>query len=494
MLGLTAKLDALPSFPFVTEGDPTVREIHRIVAAMGEPARDALAAQFQALVGYRLELAPVTIRRDVHDSVEAAAQQWLRATVALLKDVYGSSSPAVLTAYPELRFVLDTSPYFSEEIVGTRMVTTEPWDIVVAMDWLLERNVDGSLAVRILEGGAGCLGGLDWTSFVARAMADAWSSVAGFDRFEDGTAAVKKMIVESGRRASEAGGIAVNYQEQDLPGILGRSAMHPFRIWLEGGRTPLISSWNKHELEYVASEGYYFYRGQRVTSFWLQYSPSTLDPTMPTYRRVGAAYKTEYHLSHALPGFWHRYVFEGGHERWRVLNPLGCELACDKAVLACLPKLVRFYLNEEPLIASTEYELFIDKDGVVNADRIEEVFSNPERWVVKSRIDNSEGKGVFVGAFLANGAKRHGRSWSQLRDEVVKAPLLFTCQKFFKEQTIDMPGSGPRAFEIRSLAWTSDGQANSVGTPFVRSSPPGMTRTLTGQDTSSVIPVLVPRR
>ncbi|HEY1420247.1 MAG TPA: circularly permuted type 2 ATP-grasp protein [Candidatus Dormibacteraeota bacterium] len=73
-----------------------------------------------------------------------------------------------------------------------------------------------------------------------------------------------------------------------------------------------------------------------------------------------------------------------------IANALGNGVADDKAVYALVPKIIRYYLDEDPVLPNVETYLCSNK-----ADR-DHVLANLERLVVKT-VDGSGGYGMLIG-------------------------------------------------------------------------------------------------
>jgi uncharacterized circularly permuted ATP-grasp superfamily protein len=73
-----------------------------------------------------------------------------------------------------------------------------------------------------------------------------------------------------------------------------------------------------------------------------------------------------------------------------IANALGNGVADDKLLYTYVPDLIRYFLNEEPLLDNVESYRLGDPDS------LHEVINNLERYVVKP-VDGSGGKGIVIG-------------------------------------------------------------------------------------------------
>ena len=90
-----------------------------------------------------------------------------------------------------------------------------------------------------------------------------------------------------------------------------------------------------------------------------------------------------------------------------IVNAIGNGVADDKAVYAYVPAMIRYYLNEEPVLANVPtYELTSEESR-------QYVFSNIKNMVVK-RTNQSGGYGMIMGNKIKDAAKNHNDTGSGL--------------------------------------------------------------------------------
>ena len=87
-----------------------------------------------------------------------------------------------------------------------------------------------------------------------------------------------------------------------------------------------------------------------------------------------------------VPGLFD--VYRSG--RLSLANSVGTGVSDDKAIYAYMPRIIRFYLNEEPILQNVETHLCREKEG------LEYTLANMEQLVVKP-VGESGGYGVMVG-------------------------------------------------------------------------------------------------
>jgi uncharacterized circularly permuted ATP-grasp superfamily protein len=109
-----------------------------------------------------------------------------------------------------------------------------------------------------------------------------------------------------------------------------------------------------------------------------------------------------------------------------VANAFGTGVADDKAVYHYVPEMIRFYLNEEPILANVKTYLLSDPE------QREHVLGRLDELVVKP-TGESGGKGVFIGpttpadelAGLADVIRAHPQRW--IAQELVKLSTVPTA-------------------------------------------------------------------
>lgn len=105
-----------------------------------------------------------------------------------------------------------------------------------------------------------------------------------------------------------------------------------------------------------------------------------------------------------------------------IVNAVGNGVADDKAIYAFVPAMIKYYLNEEPLLPNVEtYELS-------NADARQYVFDNLNKMVIK-RTNQSGGYGMVMGNSVTE------KDWVKARKEIEADPRSFIAQPIIKLST-----------------------------------------------------------
>lgn len=128
-----------------------------------------------------------------------------------------------------------------------------------------------------------------------------------------------------------------------------------------------------------------------------------------------------------------------------IVNAVGNGVADDKAVYPLVPDMIKYYLNEEPLLKNVPTYL------MTNAEHREHVFANIEKMVIK-KTNESGGYGMLM-----------GRSATQQEIEVYKKEVLQNPREFIAQPIISLSSApcyingklAPRRVDLRPFALCS---------------------------------------
>jgi uncharacterized circularly permuted ATP-grasp superfamily protein len=105
-----------------------------------------------------------------------------------------------------------------------------------------------------------------------------------------------------------------------------------------------------------------------------------------------------------------------------IVNAVGNGVADDKAIYAFVPAMIKYYLDEEPLLPNVEtYEMS-------NPDARQYVFDNLNRMVIK-RTNQSGGYGMVMGNSVTE------KDWMKARKEIEADPRSFIAQPIIRLST-----------------------------------------------------------
>jgi uncharacterized circularly permuted ATP-grasp superfamily protein len=126
-----------------------------------------------------------------------------------------------------------------------------------------------------------------------------------------------------------------------------------------------------------------------------------------------------------------------------VANAFGTGVADDKAVYHYVPEMIRFYLNEEPILANVETYLLSDPE------QLHHVLGRLDELVVKP-TGESGGKGVFIGPATP------ADELAGLADVITAYPDRWIAQEVVNLSTVPTAGSdgrlAPRHVDLRPFA------------------------------------------
>jgi uncharacterized circularly permuted ATP-grasp superfamily protein len=127
-------------------------------------------------------------------------------------------------------------------------------------------------------------------------------------------------------------------------------------------------------------------------------------------------------------------------------NAVGTGVADDKAIYAYMPRIIRYYLQEDPILNNVETNICREKEGLAaTLDRLEELVTKP--------VGGSGGYGVVVGPHASKKTLR------DLRRQVIADPKNFISQPTVKLSvcpTLTGRSVEPRHVDLRPFAVTGD--------------------------------------
>ena len=141
-----------------------------------------------------------------------------------------------------------------------------------------------------------------------------------------------------------------------------------------------------------------------------------------------------------------------------IANAVGNGVADDKAVYAYVPQMIKYYLNEEPILNN------VPTFQMENKDEREHVYAQLNSMVIK-RTNQSGGYGMIMGNSVEE------EEWIKTKEEIEKDPRSFIAQPIIKLSTVPCFINGrlqPRHVDLRPYAL--------FGVDGVKIVPGGLTR------------------
>ena len=108
----------------------------------------------------------------------------------------------------------------------------------------------------------------------------------------------------------------------------------------------------------------------------------------------------------------------------------GVDFVGDKEFYVYVDKLIKFYLNEKPILKNIETVKLADARGNVRTDVMDKVFGSISDFVVK-RVDGRGGDAVYIGPKMTKD------ELATLRERIVREPDFYIAQKFSAPSMID---------------------------------------------------------
>lgn len=125
-------------------------------------------------------------------------------------------------------------------------------------------------------------------------------------------------------------------------------------------------------------------------------------------------------------------------------NALGTGVADDKAVYAYMPRIIRYFLDEDPILSNVDTNICREESGLKRTlDHLDELVTKP--------VGESGGYGVVIGP------KASKRALQKLRSQIKANPANFISQPMIKLSvcpTLTSSSVAPRHVDLRPFAVT----------------------------------------
>jgi uncharacterized circularly permuted ATP-grasp superfamily protein len=127
-------------------------------------------------------------------------------------------------------------------------------------------------------------------------------------------------------------------------------------------------------------------------------------------------------------------------------NAVGTGVADDKAVYAYLPRIIKYYLDQEPILANVETHICREKDGLgYTLDHLSELVVKP--------VGETGGYGITIGP------RASAQELEACRAKLVADPANFVSQPVIKlsvSPTLVEDGVAPRHVDLRPFVITGE--------------------------------------
>ena len=419
--------------------DHSVRaEYAQVAAALGELTLDDVTARADSMARtfldrgvtfdfageerpFPLDIVPRVISSSDWDILERGVAQRVKALEAFLDDVYDRMNVVADGVVP--RRLITSSAHFHRQVHGFRpaggvRVHISGIDVV--------RDQEGTF--RVLEDNVRVPSGVSYVLENRRAMAKGLPEAFGQQNVRHVEEYPRRLL--SALRKSAPGGIEDPTVVVLTPGVFNSAYFeHTLLAGLMGvelveGRD-LVCRGNRVYMRTTAGE-------RRVDVIYKRIDDEFLDPQQ--FRSDSVI---------GCPGIVNA-ARAGGVT---IANAVGNGVADDKLVYTYVPDLIRYYLNEEPIIPNVD-TFRLEEDAAR-----EEVLDRLDELVVKP-VDGSGGKGLVVGPDASR------EQLDALRARVLKDPRGWIAQPVLQLSTVPtMSGSrfSPRHVDLRPFA-VNDGE------------------------------------
>ncbi len=368
---------------------------------------------------FPLDIVPRVVLADEWDEVEAGVKQRVRALEAFLADVYGEGRAFRDGVIP--RRVVVTSPHYHRAMAGIRPANGVRCH-VAGID--LIRDEVGRF--RVLEDNVRVPSGVSYVMTNRRAMFSALPEVTSRHRIRPVEGYPLQLL--SALRAAAPSGVQDPTVVVLTPGVFNSAYFeHALLARMMG-------------VELVEGRDLVCHNGRASVR-----TTQGLRPVHVIYRRVDDEFidPAQFRADSMLGCAGLITAVRAGNVT--IANAIGNGVADDKLVYTYIPDLIRYYLAEEPTLAS------VDTWRLEDAAHREEVLDRLGELVLKP-VDGSGGKGIVIGP------KASAKQLDQLRARILRDPRGWIAQPVVQLSTVPTMIDGamaPRHVDLRPFAVNS---------------------------------------
>jgi uncharacterized circularly permuted ATP-grasp superfamily protein len=340
---------------------------------------------------FPLDIVPRIIAADEWRTVEAGVGQRIRALEAFLADVYGAGQALADGVVP--RKVVVTSAHFHREAAG---ITPHNGVRIHVAGVDLIRDEQGTF--RVLEDNVRVPSGVSYVMENRRAMAHVLPEVFASTRVQPVDSYPGQLL--RALRAAAPVGVTEPTVVVLTPGVFNSAYFEHALLAREMGvelveGRDLVCVGNEVAMRTTAGE-------RRVDVIYRRIDDEFLDPV---HFRADSVVGCAGLLNAARAG------------RVTIANAIGNGVADDKLLYTYVPDLIRYFLNEEPILPNVEtYRLDDDADVLAHVlDRLDQLVLKP--------VDGSGGAGIVIGSQATD------EQLAKVRERVEKDPRGWIAQR-----------------------------------------------------------------
>ncbi len=365
---------------------------------------------------FPLDILPRVIEMDTWSTIERGVQQRVRTLEAFLADVYDDGQVFTDGVIP--RQVVNTSSHYHREAAGVR----PPNGVRVHVSGIdLIRDDNGEF--RVLEDNVRVPSGVSYVMTNRRAISAALPEPIAEHRIRPVAGYPQRLL--AALRAAAPAGVPDPTVVVLTPGVYNGAYFEHALL----ARTMGVELVEGRDLEC---------RRGRV----MMRTTKGLEQVHVIYRRVDDEFLDPVHFRAdsmlGCPGL----IDAARAGNVTLANAVGNGVADDKLVYTYLPDLIRYYLNEEPVLKN------VDTWRVGDAEAREEVLDRLDELVLKP-VDGSGGKGIVIGPRATEA------ELDELRGKVLEDPRSWIAQPVVQLSTVPtfVDGKlGPRHVDLRPFA------------------------------------------
>lgn len=363
-----------------------------------------------------LDILPRVIEMDTWTTIEKGLQQRVKALEMLLADVYDAGQVFEDGVLP--RQVITTSSHFHRQAATIRPANGVRVH-VSGIDLIRDNNGE----FRVLEDNVRVPSGVSYVMTSRRAISSALPETIAQHRIRPVAGYPQKLL--AALRAAAPAGVADPTVVVLTPGVYNGAYFEHTLLARTMG------------VELVEGRDLVCRRGEVMMR-----TTKGLAPVHVIYRRVDDEFLDPVHFRAdsmlGCPGL----IDAARAGNVTIANAVGNGVADDKLVYTYMPDVIRYYLDEEPVIRN------VDTWRCGEPDHLAEVMDRLEELVLKP-VDGSGGKGIVIGPRATR------EELDELRGKVLEDPRSWIAQPVVQLSTVPtfVDGElGPRHVDLRPFA------------------------------------------
>ncbi len=363
-----------------------------------------------------LDILPRVIEMDTWTTIEKGLQQRVKALEMLLADVYDAGQVFEDGVLP--RQVITTSSHFHRQAATIRPANGVRVH-VSGIDLIRDNNGE----FRVLEDNVRVPSGVSYVMTSRRAISSALPETIAQHRIRPVAGYPQKLL--AALRAAAPAGVADPTVVVLTPGVYNGAYFEHTLLARTMG------------VELVEGRDLVCRRGEVMMR-----TTKGLAPVHVIYRRVDDEFLDPVHFRAdsmlGCPGL----IDAARAGNVTIANAVGNGVADDKLVYTYMPDVIRYYLDEEPVIRN------VDTWRCGEPDHLAEVMDRLEELVLKP-VDGSGGKGIVIGPRATR------EELDELRGKVLENPRSWIAQPVVQLSTVPtfVDGElGPRHVDLRPFA------------------------------------------